>query len=177
MAVVILGLFSNTIIGIEGAILLSLAHGFVSPALFICVGGVIYDRLHTRTIPYIRGLATYLPVFTILFFVFTIANTGIPLSINFIGEQLSLMGIWERSPVIAALGATGIVFSAIYSIYLYNRISYGVYSPHLEPVQDISRREFNLLIALLVPTVILGILPNVILDSIHLSVTTLLYYY
>ena len=176
MAVVILGLFSNTIIGIEGAILLSLAHGFVSPALFICVGGVIYDRFHTRTIPYIRGLATYLPVFTILFFVFTIANTGIPLSLNFIGEQLSLMGIWERSPIIAALGATGIVFSAIYSIYLYNRISYGVYSPHLEPVQDVSRREFNLLIALLIPTVVLGILPNVILDSIHLSVTTLLYY-
>lgn len=177
MAVVILGLFSNTIIGIEGAILLSLAHGFVSPALFICVGGVIYDRFHTRTIPYIRGLATYLPVFTILFFVFTIANTGIPLSLNFIGEQLSLIGIWERSPIIAALGATGIVFSAIYSIYLYNRLSYGVYSPHLEPVQDISRREFNLLIALLIPTVVLGILPNVILDSIHLSVTTLLYYY
>ena len=176
MAVVILGLFSNTIIGIEGAILLSLAHGFVSPALFICVGGVIYDRFHTRTIPYIRGLATYLPVFTILFFVFTIANTGIPLSLNFIGEQLSLIGIWERSPVIAALGATGIVFSAIYSIYLYNRLSYGVYSPHLEPVQDISRREFNLLIALLIPTVVLGILPNVILDSIHLSISTLLYY-
>ncbi len=176
MAVVILGLFSNTIIGIEGAILLSLAHGFVSPALFICVGGVIYDRFHTRTIPYIRGLATYLPVFTILFFVFTIANTGIPLSLNFIGEQLSLIGIWERSPVIAALGATGIVFSAIYSIYLYNRISYGIYSPHLEPVQDISRREFNLLIALLIPTVVLGVLPNVILDSIHLSISTLLYY-
>ncbi len=177
MAVVILGLFSNTIIGIEGAILLSLAHGFVSPALFICVGGVIYDRFHTRTIPYIRGLATYLPVFSILFFVFTIANTVSPLSLNFIGEQLTLIGIWERSPVIAALGATGIVFSAIYSIYLYNRLSYGIYSPHLEPVQDISRREFHLLIALLVPTVVLGILPNVILDSIHLSVTTLLYYY
>ena len=176
MAVVILGLFSNTIIGIEGAILLSLAHGFVSPALFICVGGVIYDRLHTRTVLYIRGLATYLPVFTILFFVFTIANTGIPLSLNFIGEQLSLMGIWERSPIIAALGATGIVFSAIYSIYLYNRISYGVYSPHIEPLQDVSRREFNLLITLLIPTVVLGIFPNVILNSMHYSVTTLLYY-
>jgi NADH-ubiquinone oxidoreductase chain 4 len=177
MAVVILGLFSNTIIGIEGAILLSLAHGFVSPALFICVGGVIYDRLHTRTVLYIRGLVTYLPVFTILFFVFTIANTGIPLSLNFIGEQLSLMGIWERSPIIAALGATGIVFSAIYSIYLYNRISYGVYSPNIVSLQDISRREFNLLITLLIPTVVLGILPNVLLNTIHYSVTTLLYYY
>ena len=175
MAVVILGLFSNTIIGIEGAILLSLAHGFVSPALFICVGGVIYDRLHTRTVFYIRGLVTYLPVFTILFFVFTIANTGIPLSLNFVGEQLSLIGIWDRSPIIAVLGATGIVFSAIYSIYLFNRISYGVYSPHLNPLQDVTRREFNVLIALLIPTVILGIFPNVLLDCVHLSVSTLLF--
>ena len=176
MAVVILGLFSNTIQGIEGAILLSLAHGFVSPALFICVGGVIYDRFHIRTIQYIRGLVTYMPVFTILFFVFTIANTGIPLTLNFLGEQLSLIGIWERSPNIAVLGATGIVFSAIYSIYLYNRISYGVYSPHLSIMVDITRREFNLLIALLIPTIILGILPNVILDSLHISVSTLLYF-
>lgn len=175
MAVVILGLFSNTIQGIEGAILLSLAHGFVSPALFICVGGVIYDRLHTRSIPYIRGLVTYMPVFTILFFVFTLANTGIPLSLNFLGEALSLTGVFQRNPVIAALGATGIVFSAIYSIYLYNRLSYGVYSPHLKPLQDVTRREFNVLIALLIPTVILGIFPNIILDSLHLSVSTLLY--
>ena len=175
MAVVILGLFSNTIQGIEGAILLSLAHGFVSPALFICVGGVIYDRVHTRGIPYIRGLVTTMPVFTILFFVFTLANTGIPLSLNFLGEQLSLIGIWDRNPVVAALGATGIVFSAIYSIYLYNRLSYGVYSPHLKPLQDVTRREFNVLIALLIPTFVLGIFPNIILDSLHLSVSTLLY--
>jgi NADH-ubiquinone oxidoreductase chain 4 len=175
MAVVVLGLFSNTIQGIEGAILLALAHGLVSPALFICVGGVIYDRLHTRTIPYIRGLVTYMPVFTILFFVFTLANTGIPLSLNFLGEQLSLLGMWERNPIVAALGASGIVFSAIYSIYLYNRLSYGVYSPHLGAVQDVTRREFNVLIALLIFTVILGIFPNLILNTLHLSVSSLLY--
>jgi NADH-ubiquinone oxidoreductase chain 4 len=175
MSVVILGLFSNTIQGIEGAILLALAHGFVSPALFICVGGVIYDRTGTRIIHYIRGLVTYMPVFTILFFIFTLSNTGIPLTLNFLGEQLSLIGIWERSPIIAALGATGIVLSAIYSIYLYNRISYGIYSPHLKPIKDISRREFNLLITLLIPTVLLGIFPNVILDGLHFSVSSLLY--
>ena len=84
MAVVILGLSSNIIQGIEGAILLSLAHGFVSPALFICVGGVIYERTGTRIIQYIRGLVTYMPVFTILFFIFTLCNTGIPLSLNFL---------------------------------------------------------------------------------------------
>ena len=175
MSIVILGLFSNTIQGIEGAILLALAHGFVSPALFICVGGVIYDRTGTRIIPYIRGLVTYMPVFTILFFIFTLSNTGIPLTLNFLGEQLSLIGIWERSPIIAGLGATGIVLSAIYSIYLYNRISYGIYSPHLKPIKDISRREFNLLITLLIPTVLLGIFPNVILDGLHFSISSLLY--
>jgi len=175
MSVVILGLFSNTIQGIEGAILLALAHGFVSPALFICVGGVIYDRTGTRIIHYVRGLVTYMPVFTILFFIFTLSNTGIPLTLNFLGEQLSLIGIWERSPIIATLGASGIVLSAIYSIYLYNRISYGIYSPHLKPIKDISRREFNLLITLLIPTVLLGIFPNVILDGLHFSISSLLY--
>lgn len=175
MSVVILGLFSNTIQGIEGAILLALAHGFVSPALFICVGGVIYDRTGTRIIHYVRGLVTYMPIFTILFLIFTLSNTGIPLTLNFLGEQLSLIGIWERSPLIAALGATGIVLSAIYSIYLYNRISYGIYSPHLKPIKDISRREFNLLITLLLPTVLLGIFPNVILDGLHFSISSLLY--
>ena len=175
MGVVILGLFSNTIQGIEGAILLALAHGFVSPALFICVGGIIYDRTGTRIIHYVRGLVTYMPVFSILFFIFTLSNTGIPLTLNFLGEQLSLIGIWERSPIIAALGATGIILSAIYSIYLYNRISYGTYSPHLKPIKDISRREFILLITLLIPTVLLGIFPNVILDGLHFSISTLLF--
>ena len=175
MSVVILGLFSNSIQGIEGAILLSLAHGFVSPALFICVGGIIYERTGTRIIHYMRGLVTYMPVFTILFFIFTLANTGVPLSLNFLGEQLSLIGIWNHSPIVAAVGATGIVLSACYSIYLYNRLSYGLYSPHLKPVQDISRLEFNLLIALLIPTIVLGIFPNVILDSLHLSVSSLIY--
>ena len=175
MSVVILGIFSNNIHGIEGAILLALAHGFVSPALFMCVGGVIYDRTGTRIISYIRGLVTYMPVFTILFFIFTLCNAGIPLSLNFLGEQLSLIGIWDRSPIISALGATGIVFSGCYSIYLYNRISYGAYSPHIKPFNDVSRREFILLISLLLPTIALGILPNIILDSIHVSLSTLLF--
>lgn len=180
MAVVVLGLFSNTLQGIEGAILLGLAHGFVSPALFICVGGIIYDRTGTRIIKYIRGLVTYMPVFTILFFIFTLANTGIPLTLNFLGEQLSLLGIWQQNPIIAALGATGIVLSAIYSMFLYNRLSYGDYSPYLAKnktiIKDINRREYYLLLALLIPTVLLGLVPNVLLDSLHLSVSSLLYF-
>jgi proton-translocating NADH-quinone oxidoreductase chain M len=175
MAVVILGLFSNNLQGIEGAILLAIGHGFTSPALFICVGGVIYDRTGTRIINYIRGLVTYMPVFTILFFIFTLCNTGIPLSINFLGEQLSLLGIWQQNPIITILGASGILLSACYSIFLYNRISYGNISPYLPPLKDINRREYFLLISLLIPIVIFGILPNILLDSLHMSVTSLIY--
>jgi len=175
MAVVVLGLFSNNLQGIEGAILLAIGHGFTSPALFICVGGIIYDRTGTRIINYIRGLATYMPVFTILFFIFTLCNTGIPLSINFLGEQLSLLGIWQQNPLITVLGASGILLSASYSIFLYNRISYGNISPYLPPLKDINRREYFLLISLLIPIVIFGILPNILLDSLHMSVTSLIY--
>jgi proton-translocating NADH-quinone oxidoreductase chain M len=100
MGVVVLGLFSNTIQGIEGGILLALAHGFVSPALFICVGGIIYERTGTRIINYIRGLVLNMPIFTTLFFIFTLCNTGIPLSLNFLGEVMSLIGIFQRNPFI-----------------------------------------------------------------------------
>ena len=135
-----------------------------------------------------------MPVFTILFFIFTLANTGIPLTLNFLGEQLSLLGIWQQNPIIAALGATGIVLSAIYSIFLYNRLSYGDYSPYLMKeknnsslgekgsiqgrgiIKDINRREYFLLLALLIPTVILGLFHNVLLDSLHFSVSSLLYF-
>ena len=175
MSVAVLGIFSNTIIGIEGAILLGIAHGFVSPALFICVGGIIYERTGTRLIKYLKGLVLYMPLFTILFFVFTIANTAIPLSLNFLGEQMALIGIWNVNPIVAVLGSIGIVLSACYSIFLYNRISYGAYSPHLKPLQDISRREFVVLISLLIPTVLLGIFPGVILETLHTSTTQLLY--
>ena len=175
MGVVVLGLFSNTLHGIEGAILLSLAHGWVSPALFICVGGIVYERTGTRIIYYIRGLANMMPIFTIMFFVFTLANTGIPLSLNFLGEQLALMGIWEVNPIVAALGASGILLSACYSLFLMNRLSYGDYSPYLYPVKDLNRREYHLLLGLLIPTFFFGIFPNVILEGLHMVGTSLLY--
>jgi len=129
MGVVVLGLFSNTLNGIEGSILLSLAHGFVSPALFIFVGAFTYSRYHTRIINYYRGLALTMPLFAILFFVFSIFNAGAPLSLNFIGEFLALTGTFHNSPFVGFIGATGIVFSAIYSIWLYNRITFLGYSP------------------------------------------------
>jgi NADH-ubiquinone oxidoreductase chain 4 len=175
MAVITLGLFSNTLLGLEGSILLALAHGFVSPALFIICGGIIYSRTHSRVIAYHRGMAYYMPLFSIFFLLFTLSNSGIPLSLNFVGEITSLMGIWSQSPIVSALGATGIVLSACYSLFLYNRISYGSYSPFLLPLKDIDRREFMLLFTLLIPTLILGIFPNIILNALHPSISLILY--
>lgn len=175
VSVIVLGIFSNTIIGIEGAILLSIAHGFVSPALFICVGGILYDRSQTRIIDYFKGLVVTMPLFTILLFIFILANIGVPLTINFLGEQLSLIGIWERNPMIAILGTLTIVLSSCYSLFLYNRICYGEQNPDMIQILDIDRREFILLFSILIPTILLGIFPNIILNTLHESVTSLLY--
>jgi NADH-ubiquinone oxidoreductase chain 4 len=175
MAVVVLGIFSNSFIGIIGAILLGIAHGFVSPALFLSVGGVMYERYHKRNIGYYKGLSLTMPVFITMFFIFILANTGIPLTLNFLGEQLSLMGMWERNPIITVLGATSIVLSACYSIWMYNRIAYGSFSPYLTPMPDLSRKEFNLLVALLLPTVLFGIFPSIIIETLDIPTTTLLY--
>ena len=175
MAVVLLGIFSNTQQGIEGAIILSLAHGFVSPALFICVGGVLYSRYHTRIIKYYRGMVLTMPVFTIMFLLFSLFNAAAPLSANFIGEFLALTGVFQRSPIVGILGASGIVLSACYSIWMFNRVSYGAWSPYLKPTTDLNRREYMLLLPLLICTVVFGIFPNIILDSLHLTVSNLLY--
>jgi NADH-ubiquinone oxidoreductase chain 4 len=175
MGVVVLGLFSNTVQGIEGAIMLSIAHGFVSPALFFLVGGVLYDRYHTRIIRYYRGMTAYMPLFSVFFFVFTIFNAAVPLSANWVGEIMALTGIFQKSPIVAILGSTGIVLSAAYSIWLYNRIAFGSWSKYLNYTTDLTRREFMILLPLLIGTVLFGIFPNVVLDTIHVSVSTLLY--
>jgi NADH-ubiquinone oxidoreductase chain 4 len=177
MAVVVLGLFSNTIQGMDGAILLSIAHGVVSPALFILVGGVLYDRYHTRIIRYYRGMTAYMPLFSLFFFVFTIFNAAVPLSANWAGEFLSLAGSFQRNPVLTLLGSTGIVLSAAYSIWLYNRVAFGQFSPYLRTIQpsDLTRRELMLLLPLLFVAILFGIFPTIVLDQIHVSVSTLLY--
>ena len=97
-AVYVLGIFSNTIQGIEGGIVLGLAHGLVSSGLFICAGGILYDRTHTRLITYYRGIAQIMPVFSILFFILCLGNSGTPLTVNFVGEFLSIYGAFERLP-------------------------------------------------------------------------------
>nr|QTK22326.1 NADH dehydrogenase subunit 4 [Pneumocystis sp. 'macacae'] len=175
MAICIMGAFSNNLNGIAGSILLAVAHGLVSPALFICVGGILYDRTHTRIINYYRGLATYMPVFSLLFFVFSLCNIAVPLSANFIGEFLVISGSFQRLPVLTLLASSSVVLSAAYGVWLYIRIIGGSYSPYIKVLNDVSFREFCLLIPLLVITLLLGVQPNIVLQGLYTNLTSILY--
>ena len=177
-AVYLLGVFSNSIQGIEGGIVLGLAHGFVSSGLFICAGGVLYDRSSTRLISFYRGIAQIMPIFSILFFILCLGNAGTPLSLNFVGEFMSLYGTFERSPLLGALASSSIVFSAAYTIYMFNRIAFaGSFSKFFKfNIPDLNKREFMILLTLVVLTVLLGIYPAPILDGLHYSVSSLVYH-
>ena len=176
-AVYLLGVFSNTIQGIEGGITLGLAHGFVSSGLFICAGGVLYDRSSTRLITYYRGISQIMPLFSILLFILCLGNVGTPLTLNFIGEFLSLYGTFERLPLLGILASSSIIFSAAYTIYMFNRIAFaGSYSKFFSVnIPDVNKREFVLLFTLVMLTILLGIYPAPILDGLHYYVSYLIY--
>lgn len=177
-AVYLIGVFSNTIQGIEGGIILGLAHGFVSSGLFICAGGILYDRSGTRSIYFYKGIAQLMPLFSILFFILCLGNCGAPLTLNFIGEFMSLYGVFEKLPILGAFASLSIIFSAAYTIYMFNRISFGgSFSKFFkENIHDVSKREFLILFGLVLFTVVFGIFPSFILDGIHYSVASLIYY-
>jgi NADH-ubiquinone oxidoreductase chain 4 len=176
-AVYLIGVFSNTIQGIEGGIALGLAHGFVSSGLFICVGGILYDRSGTRLISFYRGIAQVMPLFSILFFILSLGNCGVPLTLNFVGEFMSLYGVFERLPLLGVFASSSIVLSAAYTIYMFNRIAFGgSFSKFFEAnISDVNKREFFILLTLVVFTVVLGIYPAPILDGLHYSVSSLIY--
>ncbi len=177
-AVYLIGVFSNTIQGIEGGILLGIAHGFVSSGLFICAGGILYDRSGTRLIYFYKGIAQIMPLFSMLFFLLCLGNCGAPLTLNFIGEFMSLYGVFERLPLLGLLASTSIVLSAGYTIYMFNRIVFGgSFSKFFEEnIYDITKREFFLLFTLIIFMVIFGVYPSLILNGLHYSVTNLIYY-
>ena len=176
-AVYLIGVFSNSITGVEGGIILGLAHGFVSSGLFICAGGILYDRYHTRIISLYKGMAHIMPLFTILFFILSLANCGVPLTLNFVGEFMSLYGAFEKIPFLGVIAGSSIVFSAAYTIYMFNRIAFGgSYTKFFEyNVSDLVKREFFILLTLVILTVGLGIYPSIILEGLHFSVSSLIY--
>jgi len=176
-AVYLLGVFSNTIQGIEGGIVLGLAHGFVSSGLFICVGGVLYDRSSTRLITFYKGMAQIMPLFAILFFILSLANCGVPLTFNFVGEFLSLYGIFERLPLLGVFASSSVIFSAAYTISMFNRITFsGSFSKlFFVNISDIYKREFIILLTLVLFTIFLGVYPSIVLDGLHYYIPALIY--
>lgn len=174
MNLVMLGLFSFNVIGLEGAILQSLSHGFVSSALFLLIG-VLYDRHHTRMIKYFSGVAYVMPIFTILFLLFTLANIALPGTGSFVGEFLILSGAFKVSTSATLFGATGMILSGGYSLWLFNRIVYGnLKIQYLTSFQDLTYREFFVLLPLVLSTLVMGIYPEVFLGVIHGSAQNLI---
>ena len=174
MASSLLGTFSDTLYGLVGSVIFGLAHGFVSPGLFILVGAILYDRCGSRVINYYRGLTNILPFFAFLFLLFVFGNMGVPLTGNFIGEFLSLLGAYQQNIFIASIAATSVILSAVYSIFMFNRVTGGSISPYIHTIPDVFRKEFYILLPLLVLTLILGIYPSFITNEIDFALSNLL---
>ena len=174
MNLVMLGLFSYNQQGIEGATYLMVGHGVVSAALFFCVG-VLYDRYHSRLIRYYGGLVTVMPLFSFFLFSFTLANMSFPGTSNFLGELLLFLGIFAKNSTTLLFSTAGIVLSAVYSVWLFNRVSFGTLKTiYIKGFTDVNRREAAVLVTLLIPMIVLGISANFILDFLHYPVQTIL---
>ena len=163
MNLIVMGIFSLTFQGFQGVIIQSLAHGFVSSALFFFIG-MLYERFHTRTIAHISGLTVLMPVFNMFFLMFTMSNIAVPGTSSFIGELLILLGIFKANMIACVIGCTGMVLGGCYSLFLYNRLAYGIptsnlfYGKTLNKL-DISYREVFILGTLTVGNLSLGIFP------------------
>ncbi|KAG0670401.1 NADH dehydrogenase subunit 4, partial [Pichia californica] len=175
LGVCILGIFANNLLGIIGSLVLCLAHGFVSPALFILMGGVLYDRYHNRVLLYYQGLTQFMPLFAVYLVFFSFSNTGTPLTYNFIGEFLCITGAIIKHPIIGVLTASSVLLSACYQMKLTNKLTSGTFSKYLHITHDLLYREHFILFFLALPTLVLGIVPNFISNILYLSSNALIY--
>lgn len=173
MNLAVLGIFSNHLLALEGAILMNIAHGLVSGALFFLIGA-LYDRHHTRLVRYYRGLAGTMPLFAIFFLFFSLANLAFPGTANFMGEFLIFSGLLSQNLLVAALASSGMLLTASYGMWLYNRLMFGAPTPSLGHFNDLTRSETFVLVILALPTVWLGFYPNVLLELVHLDSLMLL---
>jgi len=173
MGFVTMGIFAANQQGIDGAIFQMISHGFISGALFLCVG-VIYDRMHTREIDAYGGLVNRMPAYALIFMLFTMANVGLPGTSGFVGEFLTLMAVFQVNTWVAAVATTGVIFSAGYALWLYRRVVMGdLIKESLKTITDMSRRERAIFAPLVVCTILFGVYPAPILDTIGPSVEAL----
>jgi NADH-quinone oxidoreductase subunit M len=173
MGFVTMGIFAGNQQGIDGAIFQMLSHGFISGALFLCVG-VIYDRMHTREIDAYGGLVNRMPAYALIFMLFTMANVGLPGTSGFVGEFLTLMAVFQVNTWVAAVATTGVIFSAAYALWLYRRVVMGdLIKESLKSITDMDRREKWIFAPLVAMTLLLGVYPALVLDIIGPSVAAL----
>jgi len=173
MAIVTVGLFAFNVQGLEGSMIVMLSHGLVSGALFLCVG-VIYDRLHTREIDRYGGLAINMPKYALFFMVFTMASVGLPGTSGFVGEFLSLAGIYQVSTWVTAVCATGVILGAAYMLYLYWRVAFGVQkNADAAAMPDLSVREWLMLGPIAAAVLWMGVYPESFLAPIRKDIAAL----
>lgn len=171
----LLGIFSNTLQGLAGGLVLSISHGFVASALFFCIG-ILYDRHHTRLLKYYSGLSLVMPVFSLVFLFFSLSNLGLPGTSSFIGEFLIIIGSFEQNYLVSFLGTVGILLGSLYSIWLYNRICFGNLKIQYNSVYfDISKREFFVISPFVFMVLLMGFYPILFLDYIYASSYLLIY--
>ncbi|MBA2351552.1 MAG: NADH-quinone oxidoreductase subunit M [Burkholderiales bacterium] len=174
MGFVTLGLFIFNPYGMEGAVIQMVSHGFVSAALFLCVG-VLYDRLHSRMIADYGGVVNTMPVFASFFMLFALANAGLPGTSGFVGEFMVIMGSAGASFWYAALAATTLIFGAAYTLWMYKRVVFGVVAnPQVAALTDIGAREIVVLGSLAVCVLALGLYPQPFAEILHTSVSDVL---
>ncbi|MBR7652911.1 NADH-quinone oxidoreductase subunit M [Brucella oryzae] len=177
MAYVTMGIFAANEQGIQGAIFQMLSHGIVSAALFLCVG-VIYDRMHTREIAAFGGLVNNMPKYAVAFLIFTMANVGLPGTSGFIGEFLTLFGVFRVNTWVALFATTGVILSAAYALWLYRQVVFGALTKEsLKALLDLSPREKIILYPLVALTIFFGVYPTPVFNVTAGAVNALVQHY
>jgi NADH-quinone oxidoreductase subunit M len=173
MNMTLVGLFSFSVEAMEGAIFQMVAHGLVSGGLFLCVG-VLYDRHHTRLIPYYSGITHQMPLFVTVFLILTMANIGFPGTMSFPGEFMILTGVWTVNSWACFLSGTSLVLGGGYSLWLFNRIAYGnLRSTYWSKDSDLTFREISVFVPLIVGTIVLGVWTGPVMDLLHVTTVEL----
>ncbi|MEO0418120.1 MAG: NADH-quinone oxidoreductase subunit M [Pseudomonadota bacterium] len=173
MAIVTVGLFSFNVQGLEGSMIIMLSHGLVSGALFLCVG-VIYDRLHTREIDRYGAISNNMPYYALFFLLFTMASIGLPGTSGFVGEFLSLAGIYQVSTTVALVCTTGIILGAAYMLYLYRRVAFGPEkNEDAQAMVDITPREWAMMIPIAAVVMWMGVYPESFLAPMRADIAVL----
>ncbi len=174
MGFVTMGIFAANPEGVQGAVFQMLSHGVISAALFLCVG-VIYDRMHTREIAFYGGLVSRMPIYAMIFMVFTLGNVGLPGTSGFVGEFLSMAGAFKTQTWAAFGAAFGVILSAVYMLTLYRKVIFGeLENPKLTAITDVTAREKLLFTPLIIATIVLGVYPAIALDITGPAVDALL---